>query len=283
MRNEHRLNLIIVTTVIALHGLLILVMWHTSKPKLDINAPVMSFVDLDNMDLGSGAKADQSEPSGAPAAAPARTKPQPKIKPAPAPKPTIKPVIKANSKPDIQQAVEKPRVVKPIVHETPEKVVTPVNQVTEKTAQHTTIADNSESGSGSSKGRNDSKGSGSGSGSGSGHGGGDGSGSGNGAGGGSGSGGGTTQPTYKASYLNNPKPPYPALSRENGEEGTVILSVTVEPNGTASRVNISRSSGYSRLDHSAQTAVAKYRFKPATRGGIAISYTYTVPINFSLR
>lgn len=249
MKNRRSLNLMTVLVVIVLHGVLILAVWHTTSPQLDIDAPAMSFVDLDSLDLGSNAKASLPES--------ARTRtvpPKPRIKKMD--KPVIKPVIKTTSKPDIvQKKIVKQRVEKqPVVQETPAKEPAPTRQADTDKAEHT-VANSSSSSSSSHSGNS----------------------------GGSSSGGAATQPTYKASYLNNPKPPYPAMSRENGEEGTVILSVTVEANGTASRVVVSRSSGYSRLDRSAQTAVAKYRFKPATRGGVPISYTYAVPINFSLR
>ena len=95
-------------------------------------------------------------------------------------------------------------------------------------------------------------------------------------------GGGDTAATHLGGYLSNPKPPYPELSRERGEEGRVRLTVTVEPNGSPSSVRVSSSSGYPRLDKAAETAVRKYRFKPATRNGEAIRSSYTFAINFSL-
>ncbi len=95
-------------------------------------------------------------------------------------------------------------------------------------------------------------------------------------------GGGDTKANHRGGYLNNPKPKYPELSRELGEEGRVGLTVTVEPNGSPSSVSVSRSSGYPRLDKAAERAVRGYRFKPATRDGTPIRSTYTFSIDFRL-
>ena len=93
-----------------------------------------------------------------------------------------------------------------------------------------------------------------------------------------------TLPTNIGGYLHNPKPPYPEFSKEAGEQGTVVLSVMVEPNGRASSVNVVKSSGYSRLDNSARDTVRnQYRFIPAKRGNQPIAYRYQFPIVFRLK
>ena len=51
---------------------------------------------------------------------------------------------------------------------------------------------------------------------------------------------------YRAEYLRNPQPEYPERSRENGEEGTVMLRVGVSAAGRASEVTVAASSGYPR-------------------------------------
>ena len=92
-----------------------------------------------------------------------------------------------------------------------------------------------------------------------------------------------TGPSSSASYLNNAKPPYPPLSRRMREEGRVILRVLVTAQGVAGRVEIRRSSGFSRLDQAALNAVRNWRFVPAKRGNTPIEMWYDVPIDFSLR
>ena len=81
----------------------------------------------------------------------------------------------------------------------------------------------------------------------------------------------------KASYLNNPKPPYPPMSKRLGETGTVILKVLVGADGTAKEVQIRKSSGFERLDMAAQEAVRKWRFVPGTRGGVPEDMWFNVP------
>ncbi|KDN11628.1 hypothetical protein BGI40_09040 [Snodgrassella communis] len=88
---------------------------------------------------------------------------------------------------------------------------------------------------------------------------------------------------YQGGFLTELKPPYPNDSRENGEEGSVGVIVSVSVNGTVQKVVISKSSGYRRLDRAAKQAVLKHRFKPATRDGIPIPYSYNFNIGFNLK
>lgn len=83
-------------------------------------------------------------------------------------------------------------------------------------------------------------------------------------------------------YLSNPPPAYPLLSRRLKEEGLVLLSVTISPEGNAEEVTLRRSSGFERLDEAALKAVRRWRFKPSRLGGIAISDTVQVPVRFQL-
>lgn len=50
---------------------------------------------------------------------------------------------------------------------------------------------------------------------------------------------------------------YPALARQRGWEGTVLLGLTVEPDGQLERVHVARSSGYDVLDRSALHAARR--------------------------
>ena len=87
---------------------------------------------------------------------------------------------------------------------------------------------------------------------------------------------------YRGSYLPGLNPDYPEESLEAGEQGVVVVSVSVDANGKAVDVRVVKSSGSSRLDRSARQAVQRHRFKPATRGGIPIPYKYTFNVKFSL-
>lgn len=92
----------------------------------------------------------------------------------------------------------------------------------------------------------------------------------------------TSAPRFDAAYLNNPEPPYPAMSRRLGEEGRVLLNVQVEADGLPRQVRVARSCGYPRLDEAARSAVEKWRFVPARQGERAVAASVNVPIHFRL-
>lgn len=91
------------------------------------------------------------------------------------------------------------------------------------------------------------------------------------------------QPRFDANYLNNPKPPYPALSRRLGEEGVVLLRVYVSVNGQPEQIQLAKSSGYERLDDAALQAVSSWKFIPARQGKIGVAAWVQVPVSFQLR
>ena len=91
-----------------------------------------------------------------------------------------------------------------------------------------------------------------------------------------------SQARFDANYLRNPAPPYPALSKRMGEEGKVVLRVSVSPQGTADSVDIKTSSGSPRLDESAQKTVRNWKFVPAKRGDTPVQSWVLVPIIFKL-
>jgi len=87
---------------------------------------------------------------------------------------------------------------------------------------------------------------------------------------------------FDAAYLQNPAPKYPPISRRLGEEGKVLLRVKVAPDGSATAVELERSSSFERLDEAARQVVAHWRFVPAKRGDVAIEASVIVPIVFRL-
>jgi protein TonB len=77
----------------------------------------------------------------------------------------------------------------------------------------------------------------------------------------------------------NPQPRYPSLARRRGEEGRVLLRLTVNATGQVEAVSVARSSGYELLDQEAQRTVARWRFQsPPTERMVA-----QIPITFRLR
>lgn len=84
-------------------------------------------------------------------------------------------------------------------------------------------------------------------------------------------------------YGYNPPPHYPQLARLRGQEGLVLLTVEVLPDGRVGQVVVKQSSGYSLLDHSAIEAVKKWSFIPGKRMGIPITMWVDIPIRFALK
>lgn len=89
-------------------------------------------------------------------------------------------------------------------------------------------------------------------------------------------------PKFGVAYLNNPPPEYPKMAKRAGEEGRVLLKVLVSPEGRPESVELSKGSGFERLDTAALTAVKQWRFVPARKGEKTISAYVMVPLAFSL-
>lgn len=78
-------------------------------------------------------------------------------------------------------------------------------------------------------------------------------------------------------------PAYPAPSRRVGEEGTVVLRVELDESGHVTLARIHSSSGHSRLDEAALTAVRTWRCTPAQRNGQAVRAVALQPFKFVLQ
>lgn len=89
-------------------------------------------------------------------------------------------------------------------------------------------------------------------------------------------------PSADAGQLSNPAPTYPSLSRRLREEGVVLLEILIKADGSVGEIKLKESSGFKRLDDTAIKAVAKWRYQPATQGGMAIDYWYEQPVEFTL-
>lgn len=89
-------------------------------------------------------------------------------------------------------------------------------------------------------------------------------------------------PRFDAGYLNNPAPVYPNMSRRLREVGVTQLRVRVSAGGEPLEIQLASSSGYSRLDDAARTAVQKWKFAPAMRNGNPVEAWVIVPLEFSL-
>ena len=76
----------------------------------------------------------------------------------------------------------------------------------------------------------------------------------------------------------NPQPRYPALARRRGQEGQVLLRLSVNAAGQVETISIARSSGHDLLDQEAQRTVMRWRFPSSAAGGMV-----TQPISFRLQ
>lgn len=77
-------------------------------------------------------------------------------------------------------------------------------------------------------------------------------------------------------------PAYPPMSRRLGENGKVVLRVTLNAHGRVAKATVNQSSGFNRLDEAALAAVREWRCTPAQRNGQAVEATALQPFNFVL-
>ncbi|MCP3102100.1 TonB family protein [Myxococcus sp. K15C18031901] len=77
------------------------------------------------------------------------------------------------------------------------------------------------------------------------------------------------------------KIPYPEEARRAGIEGTVSMSITIDPEGRVVDVKVLSGPGHG-LDEAARDAIRRFRFKPAIKGGEAVSTTMKYAYTFLL-
>lgn len=91
------------------------------------------------------------------------------------------------------------------------------------------------------------------------------------------------QDIEKGRYAIEPWMAYPAMSRRLGEQGTVLVGVIIETDGSPREVALVASSGYQRLDEAALASVRRAYFFPArSPSGKKVPVRMTVPIRFRL-
>ena len=265
MKNEHILTPSVLALVALLHIGLMGLLWQSAKPA-QVTVQHIEFVDLGA--LGSGGGQPESAPAPPPSPPKAVT---PKPRPLAPAKPVIKPVVTKNDKADIRQAPEKPKPVERPKPQPKQEAPAPkpaeqaAERPVERPAAKITAADGRGSGESSGGSNTAARGAGAG-----------GSGSGQ-AGGGGGSGAGSSAANAIRATGSIPRPPYPTISQENGDEGTVVLKIMVSPEGKVTNVGVAKSSGFARLDRAARNAGKSGRFQPS-------GWTeYTVPVSFKLQ
>lgn len=82
--------------------------------------------------------------------------------------------------------------------------------------------------------------------------------------------------------LTRVEPEYPPAAARAREEGTVLVTASIDAQGTPVDVTVTRRSGSRDLDNAAVAAVRKWTFEPAIRGGQPAASQVEVPVEFSL-
>lgn len=75
---------------------------------------------------------------------------------------------------------------------------------------------------------------------------------------------------------------YPRQAKRYGDQGTVLLHVTVSPAGRAEKVELKKGSGYPLLDTAAIDLAKSITYRPATLDGKPVSDSFNLPVTFQL-
>lgn len=92
-----------------------------------------------------------------------------------------------------------------------------------------------------------------------------------------------TPPDAAAFSRDNASPVYPESARRRRQHGTVVISVSVSAEGRVTALKVRDTSGFLVLDEAALVAVRRWRFAPATRGGVPVAAQGYVEVPFVLR
>ena len=80
-----------------------------------------------------------------------------------------------------------------------------------------------------------------------------------------------------------PPPEFPALARQNGWYGTVLLKLWIDEEGRVTDVRVEKSSGYGVLDAAAVNAVKRWRGRPARHNARPVATEELLPVVFRPR
>ena len=85
----------------------------------------------------------------------------------------------------------------------------------------------------------------------------------------------------KPELLKKVEPQYTEEARAAKYQGVVVVSVIIEPDGTADNIQVVKSLGLG-LDEKAIESVQQWIFKPGTKNGVAVPVKATIEVNFKL-
>lgn len=76
---------------------------------------------------------------------------------------------------------------------------------------------------------------------------------------------------------------YPAIARENGIQGQVVIRFVVSKTGELQNIHVARGIGGGCDEEALRVVRSMPKWKPGKQGGRAVPVTFTLPIKFSLR
>ena len=79
------------------------------------------------------------------------------------------------------------------------------------------------------------------------------------------------------------RPDYPKTARQRGEEGDVVLALSIDERGRVNRAEVAETSGFAELDAAAVRAAERARFVPAKSGRSPVASTARITITFRLK
>lgn len=83
------------------------------------------------------------------------------------------------------------------------------------------------------------------------------------------------------SVIQKTEPDYPQEARLAGVDGTVRISLVVDPEGNPTDLRVTRPIGFG-LDEAALKTVAAWKFKPGVKDGVAVPVRTSMEVNFRL-
>lgn len=89
----------------------------------------------------------------------------------------------------------------------------------------------------------------------------------------------SVDPRYRADF----QPDYPAFERNIGRDGVVVVRVLVGSNGRVSAIEPVRATSDAFFDATRKRALSKWRFRPATRDGVAIESWRQMTVRFTMQ
>ena len=83
--------------------------------------------------------------------------------------------------------------------------------------------------------------------------------------------------------LTQATPRYPEEAKQNGQEGSAIVQVLVDADGTIAETKLLKSSGYEILDNAGLDAAREWTFSPAEHEGKPVKVWVSIPFSFNLK